>query len=114
MNPQDKIDEMKIKLEEKYNISIDPIKWKYHYKDVDKRLEEIAHNFYALEWLDSSDTEDNGIIVTFTMKEVEFKTEDLEYEIWLLLEQCKYQLKDCKIIPKFKEGNCELYITKIE
>ena len=80
--------------------------------DMQNTIERILYNFKALEWIDTSNTDnDDGIIITIGMKDVEYKVEDLEYEIWLLLEQTKYQMKDYNITPKYVEDICLLEIT---
>lgn len=116
MEMQDIIDMTIENLEATYGIILDrPISWRYNYNDAQKEMEALIYNFKALEWISTSDTDnDDGIIMTIGMKNVEYKVEDLEYEIWLLLEQCKYRMKEYNIKPKYKEDICELTIVKKE
>jgi hypothetical protein len=113
MNMQDIIDTAIENIEEEYGITFErPIIWSYNYDNTQSTIEGLLYNFKALEWIDTSNTDnDDGIIITIGMKNVEYKVEDLKYEIWLLLEQTKYQMEDYKIIPKYIEDICLLEIT---
>ena len=116
MDIQDIIDMTIENLETTYGIIINrPISWRYNYNDAQQKMEELIYNFKALEWISTSDTDnDDGIIMIIGMKDVEYKIEDLKYEIWLLLEQCKYQMAEYEIRPEYKEDICELTIIKKE
>ena len=114
MEMQDIIDMAIENLETTYGIIIDrPIGWRYNYNDAQQRMDEIIYNFKALEWISTSDTDSgDGIIMTIGMKNVEYKIEDLKYEIWLLLKQTEYQMAEYEIKPEYKEDICELTIIK--
>lgn len=116
MQMQDIIDTAIENLESTYGITFErPIRWAYTYTDAQNKIEELIYNFKSLSWIDTSTNDNNdGITITIGMNDVEYKTEDLEYEIWLLLEQTKYQMKEYKITPRYKEDICFLEIVKEE
>ena len=116
MQMQDIIDTAIENLESTYGITFErPIRWAYSYTDAQNKIEELIYNFKYLSWIDTSTNDNNdGITITIGMKDVEYKTEDLKYEIWLLLEQTKYQMKEYKITPRYKEDICFLEIVKEE
>ena len=116
MQMQDIIDTAIENLESTYGITFErPIRWAYTYTDAQNTIEELIYNFKCLSWIDTSTNDNNdGITIIIGMKDVGYKTEDLEYEIWLLLEQTKYQMKEYKITPRYKEDICFLEIVKEE